>query len=175
MKIRTTTVIGFVLLAAVSRLLPHPPNVAPIMAMALFGGAYLANRRLAFLLPLAAMLLSDLVIGLHSQLLAVYAAFALIVLIGRGLQQSRTFARIAGSTLLGSVLFFVITNFGVWAVDQLYPKTWEGLAACYVAAIPFFRNALTGDVLYSALLFGGFELLARRIPALGEPSPASAS
>ncbi len=173
MKIRTTTVIGFVLLAAVSRLLPHPPNVAPIMAMALFGGAYFSDRRLAFLLPLAAMLLSDLVIGLHSQLLPVYAAFALIVLVGRGLQSRRTFAGIAGTTLLGSVLFFVITNFGVWALDQIYPKTWGGLAACYVAAIPFFRNALTGDILYSALLFGGFELLARRVPAIGRPVPAS--
>jgi hypothetical protein len=76
--------------------------------------------------------------------------------------------------LASSVLFFVLTNFGVWAFDALYPKTLEGLMACYVAAIPFFRNTLLGDLSYTVVLFGGFALLERRIPVLRDPTMTKA-
>src|SRR5215831_20776184 len=128
--------------AAASRLLPHPPNLTPIAAMALFGGAYFADKRLAFLVPLAALLLSDIVMGLYNQIPVVYGSFALIVCLGFWLQKRRTWLRVASATLVSSVLFFITTNFAVWAFGSLYPKTMKGLLACYVAAIPFFRHTL---------------------------------
>jgi hypothetical protein len=166
----------FVLTAALARVLPHPPNVTPIAAMALFGGAYLSNRKLAFLLPLAAMMLSDLMLfGLGQvpfpgvQSLWVYGSFALTVCIGILLRQHRRALPIAGATLASAVLFYVVTNFGVWATGALYPRTVAGLAACYTAAIPFFRNMLLGDACYVALLFGGFALVEKWFPVLREP------
>ena len=174
MKPRLALLITMVFGAAVMRLLPHLPNVTPITAMALFGGAYFSDKRLAFLAPLAALLLSDLILGLHDQMPVVYASFALIVCIGFWLQARRRWLPIAGAALAGSVLFFVTTNFGVWLFGSLYPKNSEGLVACYVAAIPFFGNTLLGDGLYTALLFGGFALAERWLPVMGKPAPASA-
>jgi hypothetical protein len=104
----------------------------------------------------------------------VYGCFALIVCIGLRLHRQRTPLRIAGSALLSSVLFFVITNFGVWAFGSLYPKTVAGLIVCYAAAVPFFQNTLVGDALYTAALFGGFALAERWIPALRERGVLSA-
>lgn len=162
---RWILVAGLIAAAAASRLLPHPPNATPMAAMALFGGAYLADRRLALLLPLAAMLASDLVLGLHALLPVVYGAFAVIVWLGTRLAGRITPLRVAGATLAGSVLFFVLTNFGVWAWGGLYPRTAAGLVAAYVAAIPFFRNTLLGDAAYALLLFGGYALLERTLAA----------
>jgi hypothetical protein len=157
-----------ILAAAASRLIPHPPNMASITAVALFGGAYLSDKRLAFLVPLAALFLSDLILGLYAHMEIVYGSFALVVCIGLLLRRKRTTVRVAGAALLSSILFFVITNFGVWAFGSLYPKTTAGLVACYVAAVPFFQNTLAGDALYTAVLFGGFALAERRVPALRE-------
>lgn len=174
---RFYVLVGMILAAAASRLIPHPPNFAPIGAMALFGGAYFADRRLAFVVPLAAMFLSDLAIGLlsgdlslglHRLIPVVYGSFALIVCLGFWLRKRRTVVPIAGAALAGSLLFFILTNFGVWAFGSWYPKTWEGLVACYVAAIPFFHNTLLGDAVYNTALFGGFALAAYRFPVLRE-------
>lgn len=155
-----------ILLAALSRLLPHPPNVAPITAMALFGGVYL-ERKHAFLLPLAALVLSDYVIGFYSGMWWVYGSFLCIGLLGLWLRNHRGIAATAGVTIVGSLFFFVVTNFGVWASSQVsYPHTTGGLIACYAAAIPFFRNSLLGDAAYVAILFGAFELAKRAIPSL---------
>lgn len=148
--------------------------------MALFGGACFAHRRAAFVVLLAAMFLSDLAIGLlsgnlslglHRLIPVVYGSFALIVCLGFWLRTRRTVVPIAGATLTGSVLFFALTNFGVWA-GSLYPNTWEGLVACYVAAIPFFHNTLLGDAVYSIALFGGLALAEKGLPALREPALA---
>jgi hypothetical protein len=174
---RSAVLSGMILLAALSRLIPHPPNFTPIGAMALFGGACFANRRIAFVVPLAAMLLSDLAIGLlsgdmslglHRLIPVVYGSFGLIVCLGFWLRKHRAVLPVAGAALAGSVLFFVLTNFGVWALGSWYPKTWEGLVACYVAAIPFFHNTLLGDAVYDTVLFGGFALAQYRFPVLGE-------
>ena len=152
-------------------------NFAPIGAMALFGGACFAHRRAAFVVPLAAMFLSDLAIGLlsgnlslglHRLIPVVYGSFALIVCRGFWLRTRRTVVPIAGATLASSVLFFVLTDFGAWALGSLYPNTWEGLVACYVAAIPFFHNTLLSDAVYSTALFGGLALAERGLPALRE-------
>lgn len=174
MKPRVALLITMVFGAAMMRLLPHLPNLTPITAMALFGGAYFSDKRLAFLVPLAALLLSDLILGLHDQMPMVYASFALIVCIGFSLQNRRRWLPVAGAALASSVLFFVTTNFGVWLFGSLYPKSLEGLIACYVAAIPFFGNTLLGDGLYTAVLFGGFALAERWLLATGKPAPASA-
>jgi hypothetical protein len=184
MKTRTLIVIGAVLLAALSRLMPHPPNFAPITAMALFGAATLTDRRLGILTPLVALFVSDMCIevanrmgwmtswGIYSGMWVMYVAYSLIILLGLLLRKHRTAPAIAGATLAGSVVFFLVSNFAVWATGSLdikgipYPHTLEGLIYCYREGIPFFRNTLLGDVFYSTVLFGGFALAERWIPAL---------
>jgi hypothetical protein len=168
-KPRLLVLVSMILAAAASRLIPHPPNMTSLTAVALFGGAYFSDRRLAFLVPLSALFLSDLVLGFYRHMEIVYLSFALIVAIGLWLQNHRRALPIAGAAVASSVLFFVLTNFGVWVFDALYPKTMEGLIACYVAAIPFFQNTLLGDLLYTAVLFGGFALLEMQLPVLRAP------
>ena len=161
--------------AAALRLVPHPPNFAPIGAMALFSGAYLGRRALAFVAPLGALLLSDAIIGFYAGMAFVYVSVALIVLIGWAVSARISPLRIGGAAISGSVVFFVLTNFGTWLSSGMYPHTISGLAACYVAAIPFFQNTVAGDLVYAALLFGGFALLEGAIPKLrdaGKPQPA---
>jgi hypothetical protein len=161
--------------AAALRLVPHPPNFTPIGAMALFSGAYLGRRWLAFVAPLAALLLSDLILGFYHGQATVYFSVALIVVIGMTALQRRSALRVGSAAIASSMLFFVITNFGMWLFSGFYPRTVVGLEACYVAAIPFFQNTVAGDLFYAGLLFGGFALLERTVPALrraGEPQPA---
>lgn len=171
LKPRFLTLLGITLAAAAPRLLPHPPNFTPIAGMALFGGCYFASKRSAFGVPLIAMFLSDLVLGygFHPVLPFVYGSFALTVSLGLWIRQKRTPLRIGSATFAASVLFFVVTNFGVWVQGDLYPRTLEGLVRCYVAAIPFFRNTIAGDAFYTVVLFAGFALAQALLPALREP------
>ena len=164
---------GIILATAASRLIPHPPNFTPVAALALFGGASFATKRAALLLPLAAMFLSDLVLGLSRITPVVYASLALIVCLGFWLRRRPTAGRTVTAALLGAVLFFVITNFGMWALGEFYPKTGTGLSECFVAGIPFFRNTLVSDLLYATLLFGGLALAEKRWPRLAETIPAT--
>jgi hypothetical protein len=159
--------IGVVLIlaAAFSRLIPHPMNFAPITAIALFGGMYF-DRRFAPVLPLAALMISDYFLGFYQGIAWVYSAFLLVTFLGMFASGKRSVGVIAGSTVAGSVLFFVVTNFGVWQSGVLYPLTMSGLAECYIAALPFFRNALAGDLFYSAVLFGSYALIGKKLPAL---------
>jgi hypothetical protein len=168
LKPRWMVLVAMILAAGLSRLLPHPPNLASVTAVALFGGAYLSDTRMAFLVPLAALFLSDLVLGFYHHMAVVYFRFALIVWIGHWLRTNRSAPRILSAALASSILFFVTTNFDVWAFGSMYPKTVDGLLACYVAAIPFFWNTLQGDLLFTVLLFGGFVLLERRFSGLRE-------
>ena len=171
LKPRYEVLIAMILAAAMSRLLPHPYNFAPVGALALFGGAQFTDKRAAFLVPLAAMLLSDLVIGFYAHMEWVYSSFALITCIGLWLRSHRTTWRIAGASLTASTLFFLITNFGVWVNSTTtYAKGLSGLVVCYVAAIPFFGNTLMGDGFYCLVLFGGFALLEKRFAILREPA-----
>jgi hypothetical protein len=149
-----------VLAAAASRLVPHIPNVTPISAMALLGGFAFSGKR-AYLLPLAALLLSDAFIGFHNLLPFVYLPFLLTVWMGRQLQKttsgpSASPTALAVLSLSSSLIFFLSSNFGVWFASTLYPRNALGLAACYTAALPFFRNALLGDLVYTAFLFSFF-------------------
>lgn len=173
LKPRALVLISLVLAAAASRLVPHPWNLTSIAAVALFGGAYFQDRRLAFAVPLVAVFVSDLVLGFYSGMAWNYVGFALTVGIGLWLRSRRQPAMVVGAALASSVLFFVLSNFGVWASGLLYPRTGAGLVACYTAALPFFRNSLAGDLLYTLVLFGGFALLERRFTTLREPRPAA--
>ena len=175
---RFITLLAITLSAAAMRLVPHPPNVTPIAAMALFGGVHFATKKTAFLVPLIAMYLSDLVLGFfvydfgwfHGFMPFVYISFIITVCIGFLLRRRLTPLMVGSAALTGSVLFFIVTNLGAWLISGLYPKTLVGLLSCYVAAIPFFRNTLAGDMVYSLVLFGSFALAQRYLPVLrGEP------
>lgn len=165
-KTKLLIVLAIIGVAALFRFLPHPPNFVPLTAIALFAGAYITDKRLAFLIPIGAMFISDAILGFHNTMLFVYASLIAMVGIGMLLQNRKRVAPIAIATLSGAILFFIVTNFGVWAMGTMYPKTIDGLIACYVAAIPFFRNALAGDIVYVTLLFGSYALALRFLPAL---------
>lgn len=167
---RVLLLVGMVVGAALLRLAPHPPNFVPLGALALFSGAQFGRKSWAFATPLLAMLLSDSVIhllrgyGFHSLTFVVYGCMAAIVCIGMLIARRVGVISVAVGAVTASVLFYVVTNFAVWATSGMYPLTAAGLAACYVAAVPFFWNSLAADLFYAALLFGGLALLTRSFP-----------
>ncbi|WP_290660932.1 DUF6580 family putative transport protein [Ignavibacterium sp.] len=154
--------------AAFVRLIPHPPNFAPIAAIALFGGAYFNKKSLAFAVPLSAMFLTDAIIGFHSGMWIVYLSFALIVVIGMLMLKKVNVKNVVLASVTASISFFFITNFGVWAFGTMYPKNIAGLIECYIAAIPFIQNTLIGDLFFSGIMFGVFEFAKTKIPVLSE-------
>lgn len=143
-------------IAVLLRLLPHPPNFAPVAALALFGGTYL-DKRYAIALPLLVMVLSDIFLGFSGSTPFVYGSFVLIGFIGIWLQKRKTILTVVAASLFSSVLFFLITNFGYWLTFSLYPKTLEGQLQAYYFALPFFRNTILGDFVYTGVFFGGYE------------------
>ena len=170
---RTLLALALIVLAAALRIAPHPWNFTPVGAIALFSGAVLRDRRLAFFFPLLALFLGDIFIGFHKLMFVVYASFLVNVAIGLWLRDRRSISRITLATLLGAIQFFVVTNFAVWQFLSGFPHTASGLAACYIAGIPFFWNTLAGDAFYAALLFGSYALAERMVPALRELAPDS--
>ncbi len=167
-KHRIIAISILILAAVLLRFLPHPPNFTPIAALALFSGVIFHDRFLALAMPLCVMLVSDLFLGWHGTILFVYGSFALIVLIGRTLQSRVKISYIAGGGILGAMLFFIITNFGVWLTSTMYPLTWQGLVAAYISAIPFLHNMILGTLFYSAVFFGVFYLVERWLPSIQE-------
>jgi hypothetical protein len=152
--------------AAFVRLIPHPPNFAPIAAMALFGGAYFNKKWAAFLVPLAAMIITDLILGFHETMWAVYLSFALIVVIGMMMLKEKKVGNIFFASVISSVIFFIITNFGIWLSTPYYEKTGLGLVSCYTAAIPFFHQTLLSDLFFVGILFGLYHLAKMKFPVL---------
>jgi len=148
-----------ILFGAALRVVPHAANFAPIGAVALFGGVYL-NKRYALVLPLAAMFISDIFIGFDSlqSRFMVYGSFLLIGLIGLWVRKHKNIFSIAGGSLLGSALFYFITNCVVFYSTKMYPHTLAGQIASYTNALPFFRNTVTSDLFYTAILFGTYEV-----------------
>ena len=173
-SLRVAAVLAFILLAAALRVAPHPWNFTPIGAMALFAGAMIRDRRVAFVIPLVTLFAGDIFIGFHKLMPFVYLSFLVSVAIGRFLNLRVSVFRVAGATLLGAAQFFLVTNFAVWALLGSYPRTATGLAACYAAGIPYFWNTLAGDALYAACLFGGFALAEHFVPALRQQELARA-
>jgi hypothetical protein len=159
MKKQNIFILGLIILAIASRLLSHPANFAPIGALAIFAGAYLHDRR-SILIVLAALFISDIFIGFYHPMimLSVYGGFAITYFISRYTLRSVNFARVLATTLTGSILFYIITNFAVWAFGTMYPHSLSGLIASYTMALPFFRNSLAGDIFYTGVLFSAVEL-----------------
>lgn len=174
---RFAVILGIIITGAFMRLIPHWPNFTPIAAIALFGGAYLGKRYLAFAIPAAAMLLSDLFLGFHESMGAVYLAFAVTVGIGLLLRKRMNAYTVIGASLTSSVIFFLITNFAAWFTSpHLYPANITGLMQSYAAGliffndgsygISFFMNEVFGGLFYNTLFFGAFYFAQQRFPVL---------
>ncbi len=163
---RLVFIISVIAFGAIMRLIPHWPNFTPIAAMALFGGAYFQKKHLALLVPLAAMFISDLILGLHQWMLAVYASFAIVVFIGIYLRNRVRVGSVLLAAVMSSLLFFIITNFAIWLGSPFYPQNAAGLMECYVAGLPFLNNGILGDLFFSTLFFGGFYLAQLKFPVL---------
>ena len=163
------TVASIIAVLAIFRLLPHWPNVSPVAAMALFGGAYFADKRVAFIVPFLALFLSDLFLGLHNSMVFVYTGFALTVVIGFALKNRVTVTNTLFAAVGASVVFFLLTNFGSWLMSGLYVKSASGLMQAYVAGIPFFQNSLLGNLAYTGIIFGGYWVLQRSFSGLRMP------
>lgn len=162
-SVKTVTLITIILALGAYRLFPHPFNVTPVMAMGLFAGTYFNKKWLGFVIPLTSMLLADIVLGFHNTMLFVYGAILVAVSIGFLLRKSVSPLKVIGASVAGSVCFFVITNFGVWAVNDYYPRTWEGLMTCYTMAIPFFQRTLFGDLFFNGVLFISYWYFAKSL------------
>lgn len=149
--------VAVIVLAASARLVDHPFNFTPIAAMSIFAGCYL-GKKWGIVLPLAAMLVSDYSIGFYDApvMISVYLAFALSYFIGRAIS-GKKWQYVPAAALLSSILFFLITNFAVWAFFDWYPHTLQGLVSNFVLALPFFRNTLAGDMIYTGAFFGAYE------------------
>lgn len=173
---RFIIVFSVILVAALLRLLPHWPNFTPIAAMALFAGTYFDRKQYAFAIPIAAMFISDLVIGLHANMPAVYLGFAITVLIGMSIRKKISVGSVVLASLSSAVIFFLITNFSSWLASPYYPQTVAGLVECYAAGLVFFRdttngfsffmNDLLGTTFFSAVFYGSFYLVEMRFPVL---------
>ena len=156
-----------ILIAALSRLFPHLPNFTPVAAIALFGGAFLPDKRSAFLIPFAAMIISDLFLGFSASTFPVYFCFAFTVILGLALREKVSVLSVAAASLLSSIVFFLATNLPVWYSSlSLYPNTLEGTMESYTAALPFFSYTVAGDLFYTAILFSLFSVAQKNIPAL---------
>lgn len=149
---RFSVIFGLIFIGAISRLLPHLPNCTSINAIAVFGFFYLNSRILSFLTVIAALFLSDLVLGLHSTLWFVYLSFGVNVLLGYQFNKEPSLLRLPLISVTASFISCVIVNFGVWLQGYLYEQTFNGLILCYTAAIPFFINRVLGDLVYCFLL-----------------------
>ena len=181
MKYKTFTprfivVLSIIAVAVFLRLLPHWPNFTPIAAMALFAGTYLEKKQYAFAIPIAAMFVSDLFLGFHASMPAVYLGFAITVLIGMAIHRRINVGSILVASLSSSVIFFLLTNFSSWLASPLYPQTFIGLMEAYAAGLLFFRdqahgisffmNEALGTIFFSASFYGIFYLAGMRFPVL---------
>lgn len=181
--IRFAVISGMILLAAISRFLPiafpSMQNFSPVGAMALFGGAYFAKKQWAFIVPMMALWLSNLVLNnvFYTKYyptfsfgfeLAVFVSFALVVAIGIVILKKVTVTNLLIANVLGTVGFFLISNFFVWAGGTMYPQTMEGLGMCFTMGLPFLKNTLLSNLLFSAVMFGTFEYFKMQMKELKE-------
>jgi len=165
---RNLLLLSIIVVAAFTRLIPHYPNFTAIGAVALFGGAYFHKKYLSFAVPFIALFITDLIIGFHATMWAVYVSFAIIVMIGFSLRGQFKIAKLGLSVVSASVLFFIITNFAAWLSSPFYPQTFVGLIESYVAAIPFFQYNLLGDLFFGGIIFGIYEFAKLKYPSLIE-------
>jgi hypothetical protein len=165
---------GLILAAIIFRIIPHPFNLTPVTAIALFAGAKFRDKKWSVIIPVAAMFLSDMLLSVmnhydffHNTIFFVYGAFLLIIVLGWNLQSNKLqTGKTALFAVLSSVLFFIITNFAVWVFGGLYTLDADGFVKCFILAIPFFKSTLLGDLFFSALLFGAYEFVVSRYPGV---------
>jgi hypothetical protein len=166
---RIITAILMISVAAFSRILPHPPNFSPLLAVSLFSGAFLLDKRIAYVVPLLAMFVSDLYLGFHELIPVVYLSLLLFVYLGTKLSDSLTLKKSLGFTFVSSLFFFLVTNFAVWLTSGIYPLNGTGLIACFTLALPFFQNSLLGDLTYAGILFGSMVYLDKSVFSKEKP------
>ena len=150
----------FISLGILTRFIPHMPNFVPLAAVALFSGVYW-NKKHGYLVPLAIYVVSDLIMGLHAVVLFTWGSIVAIYFLGKLLKKRKTVVNTTLFTFVSSVLFFIISNLGVWIMGW-YPRTTEGLIQCYVYALPFFRTSLISNFAYVAIFFGSYEYFLSR-------------
>jgi hypothetical protein len=178
--LRFGIIVALIFIAALSRILPHPSNFTPLMAISLFGAAYFSNKWQAILIPLIATWLSDLFINnaiyqptgfvwIYEGFYWQYSTYFLTCIFGLFMLRKINVARVLGSSLIAAIMFFAVSNFGVWAGSTTYPQTVNGLLACFAAGIPFFGGTVIGNLFYSSALFGIFHLLQNRWEAIKLP------
>lgn len=155
--------LALVACAVLGRIMPHPMNATPLAATALLAGMLLP-RNFAVVVPLSAMIISDAIIGFHQLIGLTWGCFALTTLITSKVQRKPSLRFVVVGSLSASVLFFVVTNLGVWLQGRMYAMTFDGLMQCYYNALPFFRNNVVGDLVYSGMLFGVYALVTQNMP-----------
>jgi hypothetical protein len=153
--------IALILSGVLMRVMPHPANFAPIAALAIFGGSVLP-KKVAIWVPLGAMMISDAFIGFYSLMPLIWACYLVIALASSRWLRSPSFTRVGTMTISASVFFYIVTNFGVWATSGMYAHTLSGLVNCYTLALPFFRNTLLSDAIYTSAIFGIYSYATRR-------------
>jgi hypothetical protein len=156
-----------IIFAALMRLVPHIPDVTPLTGLALFSGAYL-KRRQSIWISLVALACSDLFLPSESIVtrLSVYSSFAAIGMLGWWLRSRKNIRAIIVASLAGSTIFYLITNFAFLYPSSMYTHNWSGIIMSYYNALPFFRNALIGDLVYTGFLFGAYAFALRVVPRL---------
>ena len=161
MKNKTLIILLIILIGAFSRIIPHPPNFTAIGAISILGGLYFNKKYLAFLTPISAMFLSDLILG-YTPIMSVYIAFLMIIPLGIKIRENLTYSSIFKISIYASILFFIITNFTSWLYNPIYPQNLSGLIMSYTAGIPFFSNTLLGNLFFCFSLFGLYEIISKR-------------
>ena len=141
--------VGLILILALSRLMPHPDNFTPIIALAIMSSYFFKNVNFSYAIMLFSMLLADFFIGFYSHMLFVYISLFLIVLIFFKISKKMNYKNLFIFSFFGSAIFFLISNFGVWLVGNLYERNINGLIECYFMAIPFFRNTIISTLIFS--------------------------
>jgi len=153
--------ISLIIIGILLRFIPHTANFTPVAAIAIFAGVYL-NKKQALIVPLLLMVLSDIFLGMHNVVIFTWGSFILVTLLGVWAKNHKTVRAIVSVSIVSSVLFYMITNFGVWAMGW-YPHTAKGLLDCYILGLPFLRNFGAATLIYTIVFFGAYELIARRV------------
>lgn len=156
--------ISLIIIGILLRFVPHAPNFTPVAAIALFSGAYL-NKKYALLVPLTLMILSDLFVGFHNVILFTWGGFMLTTFLGFWIKRHKNAFAIASISVFSSILFFIVSNFGVWIMGW-YPRNLTGLIDCYIMALPFLRDFTIATLSYTAIFFGAYELIKRLVKDL---------
>ena len=156
-------IFGIIIALAIARLIPHPPNFTPILGMAVFSGAIISRRLIAYLIPLAAMLLSDLYLGLHASIPIIYFSLAICVLVGTFIESRVSIVNSLVSICFGVLVFFLITNFAVWYGSGMYEHSLQGILTCYFMALPFLQNTFISSLIYGMTAFLIYDLIVNRL------------